>query len=154
MIAVGAIILINYQKGEKKNIGLGLILLLLTGGTSDAMSKVFEELGQAELAAQFLFYTFGSALLFCVAFLIYKKEHPGIKEMFYGMLIGIPNFFSARFLLRSLNDLAAVVVYPTYSVSVLLLVTLTGVICFRERLRKTQWVALAAILAALVLLNI
>jgi multidrug transporter EmrE-like cation transporter len=36
----------------------------------------------------------------------------------------------------------------------MLVVTLAGVLAFRERLRKNQWIALAVILAALALLNI
>jgi multidrug transporter EmrE-like cation transporter len=47
-----------------------------------------------------------------------------------------------------------VVVYPTFSVAALLTVTLSGVAIFREHLSKTQWAALAAIIAALVFLNI
>ena len=62
-------------------------------------------------------------------------------------------FFSARFLLASLTQLDAVIVYPTYSVATILAVTLAGVAVFRERLHRRQWYALAAILAALVMLN-
>ena len=40
------------------------------------------------------------------------------------------------------------------ALAALLLVTLTGVAVFHERLRRHQWIALAAILAALILLNI
>ena len=83
-----------------------------------------------------------------------KKERPGLREFLFGALIGIPNFFSAKFLVASLAELPAVVVYPTFSVGTLLIVTLTGVIAFRERLRKLQWLALGAIILALILLNI
>ena len=70
------------------------------------------------------------------------------------MIVGIPNFFSARFLLKAVSALPAVVVYPTFSVGTMLLVTVAGVLVFREQLRKNQWIALAVILAALILLNI
>ena len=46
------------------------------------------------------------------------------------------------------------VVYPVYSVATILTVTVTGVLVFRERLEKRQWIALAMILVALILLNI
>ena len=70
------------------------------------------------------------------------------------MLVGIPNFFSAKFLLGALKDIAAVIVYPVYSVATILVVTVTGVLVFRERLERKQWLALGMILVALVLLNI
>lgn len=154
-IAMVAILLIHFEKsGDRAQDRFGLILLLLAGGGADAMSKVFEELGHAPLSAQFLFYTFGFAFLLCLMLTIRSKEKLGKAQILYGLVIGIPNFFSARFLLRALEDLAAVIVYPTYSVATLLIVTLSGVIFFRERLKMRQWLALAAILAALILLNI
>ena len=69
-------------------------------------------------------------------------------------MIGVPNFFSSRFLLGALGEIPAVVVYPTFCVATILLVTLTGVMVFKEKLKTKQWIALGIILAALVLLNI
>lgn len=154
-IAVGAIVLINLKKDANAGgFGMGLIALLLLGGSCDAMSKVFEVLGPAALSQQFLFYTFAMAFLLCAALVWHKKERPGFRELIYGTLIGIPNFFSAKFLLGALTKLPAVVVYPSFSVATLLCITLTGVVVFRERLSRRQWIALGAIVAALVLLNI
>ena len=77
-----------------------------------------------------------------------------MAEVLFGILIGIPNYFSARFLLQSLNALPAIIVYPTYSVATIVVVSLAGVCFFRERLGRRQKVAILAILAALVLLNL
>ena len=88
------------------------------------------------------------------SFLSYKKEHPGLPELFFGAVIGVPNFFSSKFLLGALTKLPAVVVFPSFSVGTMLLVTLSGVIVFKERLSKLQWFALTTIIAALILLNI
>lgn len=154
-LAVGAIVLINLKKEENaKGFTWGLITLLLLGGGAEAMAKVYESVGTAALNDTFLFYTFGVALLLCIGLLIIKKERPGGKELLYGVMIGIPNFFSAKFLLRALKDLPAVVVYPTSNVGTILLVTLTGVLAFKERLTKLQWLGLCGIVVALVLLNV
>ena len=154
-LAVTAILLINYRKGEgAAGARWGLLLLLLCGGMADGMSKVFEELGPAGFGDAFLFFTFLTALGLCAAVMLLKKDLPGKWEVFYGLLIGIPNFFSSKFLLRSLGDIPAVIAYPVYSVGGILLVSLVGVLAFRERLRKLQWVGMGIILIALVLLNI
>jgi multidrug transporter EmrE-like cation transporter len=134
--------------------GAGLLALLVLGGLGDTMSKVFETWGDPSLAPQFLLYTFGAALVLCIVLMLYKKQRPGRYELLFGVLIGVPNFFSARFLLRALGSLPAVIVYPTFSVATILVVTLAGVVFFREKLTRRQWLALGAILAALVLLNI
>ena len=153
-IALIAIVLINAKKENSANrFRWELLVLLLIGGGADAMTKVFEVLGSSTLSNQFLFYIFVVALVLCAVLVIFKKERPGIRELLFGAAIGIPNFFSSKFLLRSLADLPAVVVYPTFSIATILITTLVGVCFFKERLRLTQWVALAIIRAALVLLN-
>lgn len=155
VLAIAAILLIHFGS-DSSEVGfkIGLILLLLVGGGGDTMSKVFEELGSPELSEQFLFFTFAVALVLCLLLTVYKKERPGKWEVLFGLLIGIPNYFSARFLLRSLNTVPAVIAYPTFSVGTILLVTLAGVGLFKERLGKRQWIAVGIILAALVLLNV
>ena len=57
-------------------------------------------------------------------------------------------------MLAALTDIPAVVAYPTFSVSTILLVTLAGTLFFREKLNKNQWIALGIILVALTLLNL
>ena len=154
-LAVAAIVLMNYRPGEGKAGNMaGLILLLLAGGGGDAMSKIFEELGNPAFSGHFLLTTFLMALGLCLMLFGLRKEAAGIREVLFGLLIGIPNFFSAKFLLGALKDIAAVVVYPVYSVATILAVTVTGVLVFREKLEKRQWIALAMILVALALLNI
>lgn len=153
-LAVGAIILINLKKDGASRFGWGLVLLLLSGGLADAMCKVYEELGDADLSEHFLFYTFAAASILCIALAAIKKERPGKTEILFGCLIGVPNFFSSRFLLQALDTMDAVIVYPTFSVGTLLLVTLLGLAVFHERLTRRQWIAVTIILLALVLLNL
>ena len=155
IICLSAIILINFEK-EQTVIGfkLGLILILLVSGLCDGMSKIHEELGNALLSEHFLLYTFGVALILCVALMVVKKEKTGWKDVIFGILLGVPNYFSAKFLLKALGDLAAVVVFPTFSVATVVVITLTGLLIFREKLSKKQWIGMGMILIALVLLNI
>ena len=155
LLAVAAIILINFEKEQTTmEFKTGLILLLLAGGGGDAMSKVYEVLGNPALSEQFLLYTFGSALILCVGLMIYKKEKLGIKEILFGLLIGIPNFYSAKFLLKALGSVPAVITYPTYSIAKIVVVSLTGVIFFKEKVGKRQKIAMGIIFVALALLNI
>lgn len=154
-IAVFAIVLINLKKeGDGKGFGFGLVVMLLLSGGTDTMAKVFDVFCPASLSPLYLFYTFATALVLCLVLVVRKKERPGFREFLYGILIGVPNFFSTKFLLGALTKLPAVVVYPSFSVATMLIVALTGVAVFRERLSKVQQFALAAIIAALILLNI
>jgi len=153
--AVAAILLIQ-GRGQKEEGGstAGLVILLLAGGLSDSMSKVYEELGSASLSDHYLLYTFLVALILCVALCIVRKQTLCWQDAIFGLLIGVPNYCSARFLLLSLNSVPAVVAYPSFSVGTIVLVTIAGMVFFGEKLSRRKWAAMAIILAALVLLNL
>ena len=153
-VAAGAIIVFNLKKDGNSRFGIGLILLLLASGGGDAIVKVFEALGPQVLSSHFLCFSFSTAFLLCTGLVIYKKERPDSKALLYGSIIGVANFFSSKFILGALTQIPAVVVFPTYSVSTMLVVTLCGVMFFKERLSRQQWLAFGAVIAALVMLNI
>ena len=154
VLAVAAVLLMNSGEKTVSRARWALVLLLLSCGTGDAMSKVYEYLGRPEMSDQFLFYTFVFAFILCLALVIRKREKPGLKELFWGAMLGLPNYFSARFILGALQDLPAVIVYPTFSVASMVVLTLAGVCFFREKLSRREWLAIGVILVSLVLLNV
>lgn len=155
VVATGAIVLFNIKKDSQgSRFGLGLILLLLANGGADAIVKIFEVLGPESLSNHFLCFSFSVAFVLCAGLVINKKEGIDAKAYLFGGMIGVANFFSFKFLLAALNTVPAVVAFPTYSVAGMLVVTLSGVILFKERLSKRQWLAFGAVIAALVMLNI
>ena len=118
------------------------------------MSEIYDEIGNRSLSSQFLLYTFLAALLLCLALTFIHKEKPNRYSLLYGFAIGIPNYFSARFLLLSLNSVPAAVAHPTYSALSVCAVSVLGVCLFREKLTKRQWLGMGFILISLILLNI
>lgn len=155
IVAGLAIIAINTGNGKASVTSiLPLFALLLSDGFATTMSTVYEKLGNSALGTQFLFYTFGTALLICLALILKNKEGFGWPEVLFGLSIGIPNFYASRCLLQALETVPAVIAYPTRGVACIVVVSLAGILLFRERLQKHQWAALGAILVAVVLLNI
>ena len=77
-----------------------------------------------------------------------------MREMGFGVLLGIPNFLSSLFLLKALSTVPGVIAFPSYSVATILVVALAGLLFFRERLTKKQMVGGLLICIALVLLNL
>lgn len=154
LAALVAILLIQGGGRQETGSAWGLILLLLAGGGGDALSKVFEEVGPAALKNHFLLYTFLTALLLCAVLCIAKKQPLSWREALWGLMIGVPNYFSARFLLLSLSEVPAIVAYPSFSVGTIVLVTLVGVLCFREKLSRRKLISLGVILVSLALLNL
>ena len=155
VLAVAAIILINTGKGGAKAASMaGLLVLLCGGGLSDFTSKIYEEMGSAALSDHYLLYTFASACVLCAALAVARKQRLTVKDAAFGALVGIPNYYSARFLLAALGSVPAVIAYPTVNVGVIVAVSLFGLLLFKERLGRRQWMAMGVILVALVLLNV
>jgi len=155
-VAVGAILLMQGRGGDKaaNRSTLGLIALLMCGGMSDVMSKVFQTWGNADHGNYFLVFTFLIALVLCLALCAVKKQSVTVPDVLCGLALGVPNYMSARFLLWALREVPAVVVYPSFSVGTIIVVTLVGMFCFREQVEKRKLAALGLILGALVLLNV
>lgn len=156
VLALMGILMIYVDKesaatGGKKSF---LILLLAVSGFTDSLANVYDKTGNAALKDHYLFYIFVAAFLLALVMGIRKKAPIGAKDILFGILIGIPNYFSARFLLLALGSVPAVVAYPMCNVGTIVAISLIGALLFRERIGKKKLAALCLVILALVLLNI
>jgi drug/metabolite transporter (DMT)-like permease len=159
-LAIIAIIIIHFDNddaqdgtGTKANKKIWLLVLLMLGGLGDSMSNIFEKLGPDSGKDGFLLLTFFTAFVITVAIVVLGKKKLCTADILFGLLVGVPNYFSARFLLASLGSLDAVIVYPTFSVGTMVVVTVVGVIAFHEKISKQKGIALGLIAVAIALLN-
>lgn len=153
-LAVFAILIMNGKGGSAAKSTIGLIFLLVTTGLCNCMSKIFEEVGPAAFRNHFLFYIFTTAFILCTVLCLLKGQRFTPVELGWGVAIGIPNYFSSRFMLLSLSHIPASVAYPSYSVGSIVIVALAGVILFHEKIARRRLIALGLILAAIAMLNL
>ncbi len=157
-VAVVAIVVMQGKadiSGSAGRAGLpGLLALMIVCGSCDLMAKVFEQWGNPAHNDHYLLFTFLTAFALCVALCGVKRQGVTCGDVLCGLAIGVPNYLSARFLLGALGSVPAMVVYPTFSVGAILLVTAVGVLAFREKLDRRKAVAQGMILVALALLNL
>lgn len=156
VFAVSAILLINIEKedihhGSKKT---WLIILLTVNGLTDTIANIYDKTGAQALKNHYLFYTFLTALLLAFMMALWKSDRIRGADIYYGLLIGIPNYYSARFLLSALRNVPAVIVYPAYSVGTIITITLVGLVVFHEKLSGKKTAALVLIIISLIMLNI
>lgn len=156
VVAIIAIIIINFDKegikeGSKKS---WLLWLLVLSGLGDSMANIFDKLGNPIYSDGYLMMTFVTALLLSFILVIKEQNKISLYDVLFGILIGLPNYYSARFLLLALNNINAVIVYPVYSIATIITITLFGVLCFKETINRQKLIALSLIVLALALLNI
>lgn len=164
--ALAAIVLFNLKPAEGCGVAaeqndmkgggfsLLLIVILLIGGMADFNSKIFESLGAAELDGLFLFYTFLVAFIISVGLFLRNNRAVNKNDVKYGVLLGVFNQLTTMLLLWAVMSLPASVVYPVYSVAVILTVSLVNGIIFKEHFSRWQWLAMGLVCVALVCLNI
>lgn len=155
-VALVAIAVIYFEKGafaQGSRKGL-LLATLLVSGMTDAMANIYDKTGSALFKNQYLFFTFLAAGIFALFLNGKNKGRISKAEIGFGILVGVPNYFSARFLLLALGSVPAVVTYPVYSVATIVAITLAGVLLFREQVSNKKKFALLLVIVALVLLNL
>ena len=156
LIAVAAIIILNMgPKDDKagKKVML-LLLLLIVSGFTESMANIYDKAGSADLKDNFLFFNFLTAMLLAGTVTAIKHKPVTWKDLVFGVLIGVPNYFASRFLLLSLGQLPAVAVYPVYNVGAIVLVGIAGIFLFKEKMNAKKYLGFGMIAAALVLLNL
>ena len=154
-LTIIAIILMNSGKGPSKTTSISaLLFLLLSNGLADSMAKFFDEFGNHNLEGFYFIFTFMVAFFLSCALAIMKKQHLAAADIYYGLLLGIPNYYSIRFLTKAVMSIPAFIAFPTYSVSTIILISTIGVLFFKEKLSLHQKYGFILILFALILLNI
>ena len=148
------ILLLKANPNERVTFHLSLLILLLVTGSVAAVLKIYAEIGSQAHSNAFLLMAFTVAFGMATLVTFAKKERFGLAELMWGVMLGLPNFFTSRFILDALDTIPAVIVYPTRGVATILLVTIVGIALFKEYLNSRQWLALTLILIALTFLNI
>jgi len=135
---------------------LWLIILVFFGqGISDS---VFNDFAQK-------FSDEGGYLFFMVLFFVASVSgiiiHTGkslktkipiqFKSIFWGFVFGVPNFFSLLFFLRALGDpnLNSSIVFPLVSMGVVVSSSLIGMVLFKEKLSKSNWIGILLSICAI-----
>lgn len=152
ILALFSIYYLNRDKNRGSNF-FYLILLFLVGGIVDTIAKIYSIFGVETLYSTFIFYTF--IFSFILSLVIGRKTILKVNknEILFGILVGIFNQFSTIFQLKAIGVLPAYIVFPMYSISIILIVTLVNYILFKEKLFKQQYIGMGIILLALLFLN-
>ena len=154
LLSILAIILMNYEKDEinKSSKFSWLILLLIINGFSDASANIFENITTMNDAI-FTLMAFGFAFIFTIVAMVKNRQRIKCEDLIIGIILAIPNFYSVLLLMKALESIDAILVYPIYSVGSIIVVTIIGALFFKEKLSLNKWISLGFILFALVLLN-
>ena len=127
-----------------------IILIFLGQGVSDAIFNDFaqkfpNERGYLFFMTLFFVASVSGLLIYILESINQKTKNPfQLSSIFWGIIFGVPNFFSLVFFLKALADpsLNSSVIFTLVSIGVVVSSSLLGVFLFNEKLNRTNWVGI------------
>ena len=137
-----------------------IILVFIGQGVSDAIFNDFAQKFPNEGGYLFFmtlfFFASISGILILSGKSIISNNTLQLKSLFWGIIFGIPNFFSLVFFLKALNDpkLSSSIVFPLVSMGVIVSSSIIGMILFKEKLSKNNWIGILISICAIYIFSI
>lgn len=144
-------------KKNKKHSGpiyLAIILFVGAGLLDTILSHIqFLYLDNPQSKNHFTTTVFLVAFATGVLLLLFKKQGLTARNIIAGTLLGVPNYFSIFFVLRSLESMESSLVFPILNIGVVVLSALIGWAYYKEQLSKLNFLGVGlAIVSICVLL--
>ncbi|NBA75946.1 EamA family transporter [Emticicia sp. ODNR4P] len=165
-LAIGAVGLSTFKKEEAKgsdtsgNWLLPLAVFVMYGITNTTFNFLSAEFIKTdEHRIPYTLTILIGSMAFGALVLIYRKiqlnENINFKSILAAFPLGIPNFLSFYFLLKALSDYDnnGAYVLPLYNISVIMVSSLVGIVFFKEKLTKLNYLGLLLALVAIFLIN-
>ncbi len=140
---------------------LWLIILVFSGqGISDAIFNDFAQKFPNEGGYLFFmtlfFFASISGILILSGKSIKSKNSLQLKSLFWGIVFGIPNFFSLVFFLKALNDpeLSSSIVFPLVSMGVIVSSSIIGMVLFKEKISRNNWIGILLSICSIYIFSI
>jgi multidrug transporter EmrE-like cation transporter len=131
-----------------------LILIFLFTGLGDSSLKIYEADFSGILSKElFMGYVFLAAFIAGILILMIKGNWAFSRdELIFGILIGVPNLYSALFLIEALSLLSGGIVYTAANLFTVIGATILGIWRWGDILTKAQWFGLGLTLISILLL--
>jgi len=148
-----AFVSLHLKRNDRHSLLL-LLLLFVSQGLAEMSGKLFGVFFNHSLRPLFLgLLFFFSFLLTSYYIILTQKNVSGKKEPIFGLLLGVPNFFSSYFLIDAFVSLNSSLVFTFFGVGTILVVSILSMLLFKERITKLQVLFLLTILITIWLMQ-
>lgn len=137
-----------------------LAAMVLTGGAMELSSKCVVNYSLEGFQRLMVSTTFPTAFILCILFLVSEQVKGksqftiSLRDIGAGLCLGLPNVCGSYLSLKALESIPANIMFPTNAAGNLVVVTLSGVVFFHEKLDRRQIAAICMMVVSLILINI
>jgi len=153
VLAVLSIIILNGGIRQFNRTTPLLLILTLFAGLGDFTNKLFEQFGNLNYRYLFIFFNFSFAAIF--GFIKDKKmviQNTNKLNIYFGFVVGIINALTTYFIVATLSTLSASISLVILNISVIIIVSLVGIVFFKERLRMMELLAYAIAISSIIII--
>ncbi len=148
------------EKSEHKNLWILPLIVFVGSGIIDTTLKIIQtHFIPAHSEAHIITMAFTMAFVFGIFVLLYdvnkNKLKITLKNVFWGFMLGIPNYFSMYFLLKTLSAFhsSSAIVFPVNNIGVLAASSLVSILFFKEKMNKFNWYGLSLSVISIILIS-
>ena len=167
LIGIGLALVAVYLSSVKTNKGINIdkkliilpILVFLGSGLIDTSIKFLEDTYVAQndvpLFSAIIFLAAAIVGIFSLIFQAIKGKFKfEFKNIIAGICLGIPNYFSIYFLVKTLRSdiLDSSGIFTINNVAIVTLSTLAGIVLFREKLLPKNWLGILLAIISIILI--
>ena len=94
----------------------------------------------------FMICIYTTALMIGIIIYIYRRIFMNyrikLRNVIAGIILGIFNFTTTFYFIKSIGYYESTFVFPVFNVSIVSITTLAGIVIFKEKLRKVNWIGI------------
>ena len=100
----------------------------------------------------FIVIVFFSAFIAGFLKIIFGHHKIQLKNIYSGIILGIPNYLSIYFVLEALNQLGGITVFPVLNIGVVLISAIISFIYYKEKINFINWIGISLVCISIFLI--
>ena len=148
----------NFKNNTLSKISILILVGIFIGqGSADILFDLSESIIDNDYSSLYFAFIFTLAGVFGLIFSLFNKKQRfqfNLKNIFFGVLLGIPNYFSLHFFFNALSKIDSSIAFPVLNIGIILLSTLAGVVFFKEHLSRKNIIGIAIASVSLYLITL
>jgi len=158
-LALGAALLLGSQAAKRKGMitssGIFLLVLLVLAQTLAQISmKIYERYCPPDEVPAFMMILFLTGALLTGIWKTAGRRKCTRDDITFGILVGVPNLLSGVFQTIALLKVRGTIVFPVANVGAVFLLTILGIIIWKEKLNRLGIIGIVLTTIGLILINV
>ncbi|OYU95131.1 MAG: hypothetical protein CFE21_12555 [Bacteroidetes bacterium B1(2017)] len=135
------------------------ILVFIGSGSIDSILNYLEQhfippYSADEIVTSAFSFAFLTGLIWMAISIALKKMKLSLKSLLWGVFLGVPNYFSMYFLVKTLGVFPATFIFPINNIGIVAFSTLLALLFFKEKLSKQNYIGLGLSILAILLISL